>query len=149
VNEQVNAADSVRIPSICLMALGILGVAFGLFDLLDSVFALRIEARLVEQLLERAQRPDLIDFLRHRENATANIVVSLFTIAASSFVAYGGLQMQRLRNPILCMIAAIVALVPCVSPCCCCCIGWTIGIWALVVLNKPAVRDAFATFKVS
>jgi hypothetical protein len=31
--------------------------------------------------------------------------------------------------------------VPCISPCCL--VGLPIGIWALVVLNKPEVKSSF------
>jgi hypothetical protein len=39
------------------------------------------------------------------------------------------------------LAAAIVALIPCFSPCCL--IGLPIGIWALVVLSKPEVKSQF------
>ena len=39
------------------------------------------------------------------------------------------------------MVAAVVALLPCVSPCCL--VGLPIGIWALTTMNKPEVKDAF------
>ena len=32
-------------------------------------------------------------------------------------------------------------MVPCISPCCL--VGLPIGIWALVVLNKPEVKGSF------
>jgi hypothetical protein len=41
----------------------------------------------------------------------------------------------------LCIAASIVAMIPCVSPCCC--IGLPVGIWALVVLSKGDVKDHF------
>ena len=37
--------------------------------------------------------------------------------------------------------ATIIAMVPCISPCCL--VGLPIGIWALVVLMKPEVKAAF------
>jgi hypothetical protein len=39
------------------------------------------------------------------------------------------------------MTAAILALVPCTSPCCLA--GIPAGIWALVVLAKPEVKAGF------
>ena len=39
------------------------------------------------------------------------------------------------------MTASILAVVPCVSPCCL--VGLPIGIWALVVLSKPEVKSQF------
>lgn len=37
--------------------------------------------------------------------------------------------------------AAILAMIPCVSPCCL--LGLPLGIWALIVLLKPEVKAAF------
>jgi hypothetical protein len=39
------------------------------------------------------------------------------------------------------MTASILALAPCISPCCL--VGLPIGIWALVVLSKPEVKSSF------
>jgi hypothetical protein len=50
--------------------------------------------------------------------------------------------MLHLKNYGLCVAAAIIALVPCTSPCCC--LGLPIGIWALVVLTKAEVKTAFS-----
>jgi hypothetical protein len=39
------------------------------------------------------------------------------------------------------MASSILALAPCVSPCCV--VGLPIGIWSLVVLSQPEVKSAF------
>lgn len=39
------------------------------------------------------------------------------------------------------MAVSILSMVPCVSPCCL--LGLPVGIWALVVLNTPEVKQAF------
>ena len=40
------------------------------------------------------------------------------------------------------LVSAVLALLPCLSPCCV--LGLPFGIWALVTLNKPEVKEAFA-----
>jgi hypothetical protein len=49
--------------------------------------------------------------------------------------------MRKLDSYGLAMTASIVALIPCISPCCV--VGLPIGIWALVILSKPEVKSAF------
>jgi hypothetical protein len=49
--------------------------------------------------------------------------------------------MKNLTRHGLALAAAIVAMVPCVSPCCW--LGLPIGIWAVVVLSKPEVKSHF------
>jgi len=46
-----------------------------------------------------------------------------------------------LRNYEFAFLAAILAMIPCVTPCCF--LGLPFGIWAVIVLRKPGVKDAF------
>ena len=50
-------------------------------------------------------------------------------------------QMKALENYPLALTASILAIIPCLSPCCL--VGLPIGIWAIVVLSKPEVKAAF------
>lgn len=73
--------------------------------------------------------------------AVFNWVGAAFGVLASAFIAFTAHRMTRLRGWPICIAGAVVAVAPCVSPCCC--IGLPIGIWALVRLNDPAVKSAF------
>jgi len=70
------------------------------------------------------------------------IGLTVVSIIPSLLIFVGALQMRRLRLYGLAMIAAIMAMLPCTA-------GWFIGlpmgIWALVVLLRPDVREAFDT----
>jgi hypothetical protein len=46
-----------------------------------------------------------------------------------------------LQNHQFALTAGIVAMLPCISPCCV--FGLPAGIWALVILNKPEVKSQF------
>ena len=74
-------------------------------------------------------------------NGTMGVVTGILGLAMCVLIFYGALQMQKLTNHGLCMAASIIAMVPCLSPCCC--IGLPIGIWALVVLSKADVKGFF------
>jgi len=69
------------------------------------------------------------------------VVSVLVHLALAALIIYGALQMKKLVNFKLCLAAAIIALAPCVSPCCL--VGLPVGIWALVVMNRPEVKAAF------
>lgn len=56
-------------------------------------------------------------------------------------VLLGAARMQKLQNYQFALTASIVAMLPCISPCCV--FGLPFGIWALVVLNKPEVKSQF------
>jgi ABC-type proline/glycine betaine transport system permease subunit len=59
----------------------------------------------------------------------------------AAFIIFAALKMKELRQWELSLAASIVAMIPCISPCCI--LGLPIGIWALVVLLRPEVKEAF------
>ena len=69
------------------------------------------------------------------------MVMSILAILMSVVILLGALKMKKLESYGLAMTASILAMIPCLSPCCV--IGLPIGIWALVVLSKPEVKSAF------
>jgi hypothetical protein len=69
------------------------------------------------------------------------IVGSLIGLAMAGFIFYGASLMQKLQKYNMAMAASVIAMIPCISPCCI--IGLPIGIWAIVVLVKPEVKAAF------
>src|SRR5262249_20350947 len=67
-------------------------------------------------------------------------VLSLLTALVTIF---GGIFMRSLRAYGLCVVAAILAALPCTSAGGCCLLGEIVGIWALIVLLNGEVRAAF------
>ena len=67
--------------------------------------------------------------------------MGVFGLAMAILVFVGATKMKNLENYSLAMAAAIVAMIPCISPCCL--LGLPFGIWALVVLNDSSVKAAF------
>ncbi|HXC16699.1 MAG TPA: hypothetical protein VNV60_04585 [Holophagaceae bacterium] len=71
----------------------------------------------------------------------AGIVFGIIGIVIGAVIFMGASKMKNLQSHGFAMAAAIIAMIPCVSPCCL--LGLPIGIWALVVLLKPEVKAAF------
>ncbi|MEN6450095.1 MAG: hypothetical protein ABFC96_06365 [Thermoguttaceae bacterium] len=71
----------------------------------------------------------------------AMIVVCVIWAALSILILIGGQRMRRLQSYGLAMTAAIVAVIPCIAPCCL--LTLPFGIWALIALNDPSVKAAF------
>jgi len=79
--------------------------------------------------------------------AWANLLSGPFVLASNALgillsvlVLLGGIKMKNLESYGLAMTASIVAMLPCS---CSCLIGLPVGIWALVILSKPEVKNAF------
>lgn len=73
--------------------------------------------------------------------AAANLAGGFIGMAVGLLVFYGAWKMERLEGYRLAMTAAILAMIPCISPCCL--LGIPFGLWALAVLRNDGVRAAF------
>ena len=62
-------------------------------------------------------------------------------VVLDSLVIVGAYNLQKLNKYGLAMTGAIIACVPCCSPCVV--LGIPFGIWALVLLNDPAIKRHF------
>ena len=69
------------------------------------------------------------------------IVLGLFSLAVGVLIFVGALRMKNLTGYGLAMAAAVVAMIPCLSPCCC--LGLPAGIWAIVALVDQNVKASF------
>jgi hypothetical protein len=65
------------------------------------------------------------------------------TAVFAVLIAFGGVKLMKLSGPTFPIISSILAMIPCTSSCCCL-LGLPAGIWALIVINRPEVRAAFA-----
>ena len=133
------AAQEVSGPAIGLMitaALGVLAALAGIAYILSGGMSMNT-------FNAGGQNPDAMRMMRMIQSSTGpmGIVVRIIGILACGFIFYGALKMKKLENYSLCMGASIIAMIPCISPCCL--VGLPIGIWALVVLNKPEIKASF------
>ncbi|MEY4386690.1 MAG: hypothetical protein RLY20_1973 [Verrucomicrobiota bacterium] len=69
------------------------------------------------------------------------VFAGIIGIIMSVVIFLGAQKMKKLESYNFAMTATIIAMVPCISPCCL--VGLPIGIWALVILMKPEVKAAF------
>jgi hypothetical protein len=117
--------DAVNVPAILLMVVGGLAIVVGIANLAVTISGFGIDPQ------DRANPAHM----------TGRYFGAGIGPVWGIVVALGGLQMKTLRSRGLAMTGAIFSLVPCSI---CCVFGLPVGIWALIVLNKPEVRDAFS-----
>jgi hypothetical protein len=70
----------------------------------------------------------------------AGVAVDVYTICLSVLIIVGCVRMMKLKGYGLAITACILSMINCFG---CCLIGLPFGIWTLVMLLKPEVRDAF------
>jgi len=124
------AADQVTGPAIGLMVVAILGFLAQAFNLVWRLFFSAIA-------VAQSNQTEWVTIF----SGTGAIISSILGILSSILVLFGGLKMKKLEAYGLALASSIIAMIPCVSPCCL--IGLPIGIWSLVILSKPEVKAAF------
>lgn len=128
------AAQRVQGPAIGLIVTGAIGILFGLWNLLSTMVGFG---------MPWAEMGDLGPGAEYVRWMTGGVgaMFAVVSLLISGFVIWAALQMKELKKWNLAVVASILAMIPCIGPCCV--IGIPIGIWALIVLMKPEVKNAF------
>ena len=127
-----NPREMVKLPALMLIVTAGVGAMFCLLMLLLNVLGTGLSA------LSSEGGQQVFNLL----SGGVGIFVDILGIALAGFLVYGALQMKALENYTMAVMASVIAMIPCLSPCCV--IGLPAGIWALVILLKPEVKAAFA-----
>lgn len=129
-----HARDRVAAPAIALMVTAGVGLLFALVQIVATVAGFSSYGNLSEQMPGLAPYEGVMTAL--------NYVNCAVLILLSGFLFWAALKMKRLESHTMAMAAAVVALLPCTSPCCV--LGLPFGIWAMVVLMDERVKAGFA-----
>ena len=130
------ALGRVSVPATMLVVFGSLAIPVAILGAIGNVFMFNLEGGgFPDPALQRffQQGPAFMVGIQ--------VVSAAVSVGIGILMIVGGLKMQKLEGRGLCLAAAIVALVPCFSPCCC--LEVPVGIWALVVLVDSRVSAAF------
>jgi Flp pilus assembly protein protease CpaA len=115
-----------------MLVTGIIGGIFSLVGLVTRMVGMNLGSHLMSDMPLRYMR-----FYRGPWLAG----ISLVGVLMAAFIIYASLKMKELEQWEICVAASILAMIPCISPCCI--IGLPVGIWSLVVLLKPEIKSTF------
>lgn len=133
------ARDAVQGPATGLLVAGILGAITVIIGALFTLFGAANMAAAPQDMPPELQR--LMDMAKQLQSPAMVIVDTVIKLAVSGLICFAAVKLRRLESFPLVVTAAILAIVPCTSPCCC--VGIPIGIWVLVAIMKPEVKSAF------
>jgi hypothetical protein len=143
----------VRPPAIFLLIVSVLNFLAGLYFMVNGIIIKKGVG------VVQAQAEKQWDDMKPEERDMAkkfgiNSPGDLVTLIGNIYLGWGGLmalvsvlsvfgavRMLSLHSYGLAMFGAIVAIIPCVTPCCL--IGQIAGVWAFVILVQSDVRKAF------
>jgi hypothetical protein len=147
------ARARVGTPAVLLIIVSVLNILVGLFMLfrgaqlaLTPIDQFREQQEMMLKMLPpdmaETQKGTTPEELKMQSSVTA-VVSGVVYLVTSVLTLFGGIRMKGLRSYGLAMVAAIIALVPCLSPSACCLLGEIAGIWAIAVLLNQDVKSAF------
>lgn len=129
------AAEKVKLPAIFLMVTAGLGALLAVISLFSHLFGAGLNLANLGGMGEGNER------LVAMASGGMGVFFSLVGLAMAGLVFFGASKMMKLELYGLAIAASVIAMIPCVSPCCL--LGLPIGIWALVVLLNNEVKTAF------
>jgi predicted Zn finger-like uncharacterized protein len=122
-------------PAIALMVVGGLGILGAILDLLFRLLNLGLANGAPARADASAYN------VGYQVGTALGTIFDIFGICWALVVLLGAFKMKKLESFGFAMTACILALLPCSF---CCVLGLPFGIWGLVVLNKPEVKDVFS-----
>jgi hypothetical protein len=128
--DAIYALQRVSAPAVCLIVTAVLGLVLQVLGLVIHISGLGAMAA----ANPRHAMPEMF-------SGGLYIVLGSIGIITSIILLMGAMKMKGLENYGLAMAASIIALLPCISPCCL--LGLPFGIWAIVILCDPLVKASF------
>lgn len=126
------AAGRVKGPAIALIVITALGIVGQLVSMVANMAGLQSTPAGLPPEAER-----WVTLM----SGGLGVLFTVIALAVGGFIIYGAMRMMKLENYGMAMAVSIIAMVPCISPCCC--LGLPIGIWSIVVLTSAEVKAAF------
>ncbi len=119
-------------PGIALLVVGVLTILWSIFNVVSYFSASPMQKTgnpTIDRFIEGAQKPQALAF-------------GFVQIACGTLMIVGGMKMRQGKSYKLAQTASVIAMIPCTASCCCV-VGLPIGIWSLILLNKPEVKGVF------
>lgn len=127
--------QSVKVPAVGMIVTACIGIAL---YLVRMVFFMGVgSAGTLFGLCE----PRGAEFLPFVLFGGFGLGITVVNLGIAVVILLGATRMMSLRSYPLAVVAAILCMVPTISPCCC--LGLIFGIWSLVVLLDRTVRESF------
>jgi hypothetical protein len=141
---RATALEKVKAPAIGLIVTAAVNIILCVWSLFSRPDAEQIQE--FNTKIQQLNNPQ-IEQIFHKGIAMLNgplaIANGIFELAISTLILIGAIKMLSLRSYGFAFAAAVLAVLPCVTPCCGFLIGIAFGIWSLIVLNKPEVKSHF------
>jgi hypothetical protein len=137
-SDNSTAKSIVKSPAMALMILSIISIVFSCGMIILNIFQ-----TLAGGVMAGSRGgPDQEEGVMNVFMGVGGIVGQIFSILIYAFFIVGCKKMMALESKGLVWAMLVLAVIPFCSPCC---IGLPFGIWGIVVMNNPIVKNAFTS----
>lgn len=127
--------NHAQVPGIILIVIGAIWLVLSMAGTAMNVYTMNA--------LDQNQLPPNMNAESYKAGQMIGVVVGALVYLIGSIVAiFGGISMMRGKGYRNAFAAAVVACIPCLSPCIL--LGIPFGIWGIVALNNPETKAFFA-----
>lgn len=126
-------APIINAPANALITVSIIGIGAISLSIVFNVFLL------LTGIVDHMREPEL--GISKQTQVAIRLTWGLLILATNILILVSAIRMKRLENYSLAMFGSILAVVPCLGPCCI--FGIPFGIWSIFALNQPGVKDSF------
>jgi len=126
--------EKVKLPAIFLMVTAGIGALMAVVSFLSNVLGFGFNAANMGDMGGNEQWIGMM-------SGGLGMGLNVLALVMAVVVFFGASKMMKLESYGLALAASIIAMIPCISPCCL--MGLPIGIWSLVVLLDKDVKAAF------
>jgi hypothetical protein len=131
-----HAESAVKAPAIALIVTAAVELLFGIYGLIQYNATMQMYSKMpqfsdpqMQQMLQTISGP-------------AGVFTNIFQLLMAIVILVAAIRMLALKNYAFAFTGAVLAVIPCLTPCCGL-LTLPFGIWALVVLSKRDVKIHF------
>lgn len=143
VADPAAAAAALKVPAILLIIFGVLGLLMTFVSPFLKKFWVDVSLHFIEQMNIQLpqQSRDQMEAARSAGFGFQDAFGLMLGLVSNTVILLGGFKMLKVQTWGLALAATILFMLPCGSFCCC--IGLPLGVWFIIVLNKPEIKSAF------
>ncbi len=134
-------ARDLKAPALLLMFFAVAGIVFAVTGLFLKPFWIDTMLRVAEQMNWPAEFRTQLESARNVGIGPMDLFQVALGVATNVVMLVGARKLMKVESWGFGLAAAILVMLPCGS--CCCCLGIPLGIWIIVLLNRPEVKAAF------
>ena len=140
VGDRNAGLDQVRVPAIGLIVSSALSFVLSVYQL-ATIRSVGAQMQQINSMMSQANNnnPQVQQFMNTLIkffSGPFGVANYLFQILIAILIFVGALKMLKLRSYEFAYAAAILAVIPCITPCCGWILGLIFGIWAMTALGK-------------